>query len=367
MGRRRLSGCVAFATCSALSRIAAASPLPARLELVLTSCESSGIEAREAERTVRSELEADGVAQVVTAGASEPSDAWLAVDVGCDAALTAHLELKSQHTGRERARSIALADADPSARTRALGLAVAELVRSDWPELNAPEPSTSTNASAAYPDAHPATDSAANNAANGTKRAPVTPTRANAGAAPESNASASRGDAGAGSATRSDPERAHTLAFAASARMRWFVDYASVSWGGELGPDFGPFRVRGEALVSAKQDALGSANLGSAALCLGYRVLDVRVGAFALSGFPLASAGVTWLRGSPAPGVHLDPSTGFYGDLRFLLEARLRAARLGPTLALEVGRASGLVARGADRTLGATGGFFLGASAGFRY
>jgi len=366
MGRRRLSGCVAFATCCALGHIAAASPLPARLELVLTSCEGSGIEGREAERTVRSELEADGVAQVVAAGASEPSDASLAVNVGCDAALTARLELKSQRTGRERARSVALADADPSARTRALGLAVSELVRSDWPELNAPEPTPSTNASAAYPDAHPA-DTAANGAADRTKPTPVAPTRASAGEALEASASSSRVEAGARSANRRDPETAHAVAFGASARARWFVDYASVSWGGELGPDFGELRLRAEALVSAKKDALGSANLGSAALCLGYRVLDVRAGAFAFSGYPLASAGATWLRGSPAPGVRLDPTTGFYGDLRFLLEARLRAAALGPTLALEVGRASGLVARAADRTLGATGGFFFGASAGARY
>jgi len=367
MGRRRLSGCVALATCAALSRIAAASALPARLELVLTSCDGSALDAREAERTVRSELESDGVAQIVAEGASESSDAWLAVNVGCDSALTASLELKSRRTGRDRARSIVLADADPSARTRALGLAVAEFVRSDWPELNAPEPTTSTNASAAYPDAHPATHGAANGAADTADRAPAAPTRASAGAALEPNASSSRVDTGARAATRGDSERARAFAFTASARMRWFVDYASVSWGGELGPDFGAFRVRAEALVSAKQDALGSANLGSAALCLGYRVLDVPLGAFSLSGYPLASAGVTWLRGSPAPGVRLDPTTGFYGDLRFLLEARLRAAGLGPSLALEVGRASGLVARAADRTLGATGGFFLGASAGVRY
>jgi hypothetical protein len=231
--------------------------------------------------------------------------------------------------------------------------------------LNAPEPSSSTHASAAYPDAHPA-DSAANGAADSAQRATIAPKRANTSAALEQAASAARVDAGARATTR-DLETAHAFAFAASARVRWFVDYASVNWGGELGPDFGAFRVRAEALVSAKQDALGSANLGSAALCLGYRVLDVPLGAFALSGYPLASAGVTWLRGSPAPGVRLDPTTGFYGDLRFLLEARLRTAGLGPSLAFEVGRASGLVARAADRTLGATGGFFLGASAGARY
>lgn len=366
MGRRGLSGGVAFATCCALSRIAVASALPARIELVLTSCEGSTLDAREAERTVRSELESDGVAQVVAPGASNANDAWLAVNLGCDSALTAELELKSRRTGRDRARRVALADADPSARTRALGLAVAEFVRSDWPELNAPEP-TSGNASAAYPDAHPAADNGGSAVIDGQKRAPDTTTHPNTGAALEPIPLTARVDTGAHSATQGDLERAHAFAFAASTRMRWFVDYASVNWGGELGPDFGAFRVRAEALVSAKQDALGSANLGSAALCVGYRVLDVPLGAFTLSGYPLASAGVTWLRGSPAAGVRLDPATGFYGDLRFLLEVRLRATGLGPSLALEVGRASGLVARAADRTLGATGGFFLGASAGARY
>jgi hypothetical protein len=341
--------------------------LPARIELVLTSCDGSALDAREAERTVRSELESDGVAQVVAPGASTANDAWLAVNLGCDSALTAELELKSRRTGRDRARRVALADADPSARTRALGLAVAEFVRSDWPELNAPEPTTGGNASAAYPDAHPDADSAANDTTNSAKHTPAAPPGPNSGAALEPAQSAARVDAGARAATPGDLERAPAFAFAASARMRWFVDYASVNWGGELGPDFGALRVRAEALVSSKRDALGSANLGSAALCVGYRVLDVPLGAFALSGYPLASAGVTWLRGSPAARVRLDPTTGFYGDLRFLLEAHLRAAGLGPNLALEVGRASGLVARAADRTLGATGGFFLGASAGARY
>src|SRR5262249_41686991 len=79
----------------------------------------------------------------------------------------------------------------------------------------------------------------------------------------------------------------------------------------------------------------------------------------------LAAAGATWISGSAsAANVTVTPATGFYGDLRFLLESRLNTRSLSPTLAAEVGRASGFVARSDGRVIGATGGFFIGASAG---
>ncbi len=90
------------------------------------------------------------------------------------------------------------------------------------------------------------------------------------------------------------------------------------------------------------------------------------MGAFSLAGYPIA--GLTWMRGVPkAQNVAMTPFVDGYGDLRLLVESRLGTTNVAPTLAVEVGRASGLVARSAERAVGATGGFFLGASAGARY
>jgi hypothetical protein len=170
---------------------------------------------------------------------------------------------------------------------------------------------------------------------------------------------------------RADPvakRRNHALTWAAGANARWFIDYQSILFGADLGADLRALRVRAEVLASAESDVLGSASLGSAALCVGYRVLDFRLGSLNLAAYPMASAGLTWLRGSSAqPSTRVDPATGFYADVRLMLEASVPRWVLSPTLSAEVGRATGFVARAGDRTLGATGGFFLGASVGVRY
>ncbi|HKO48524.1 MAG TPA: hypothetical protein VJV79_12420 [Polyangiaceae bacterium] len=158
------------------------------------------------------------------------------------------------------------------------------------------------------------------------------------------------------------------VTLALSTRLRWFVDYQSVLLGGDLGADFRAMSLRAEVLVSSASDALGSASLGRAALCVGYRLFDWRVGALRLTGYPMASAGLTWLRGSSVqPTTRVEPATGFYADVRVALETSLPHWVLSPTLSMDVGRASGFVARAGDRTLGATGGFFFGATAGARY
>jgi len=335
-------------------RRALASPLPDTLSFELSACPAPELDANSLAETVRSELEADGVGRVIAGPAAE-SDGALTVRVDCDVALTAQVSLKANRTGRERHEQIALGDAAPSARARALALALAELVRADWPALTTTASAPLADAAVASPSATPPTVEAKQPLPTpATKPAPAVP-------AHSPNIEQARAPRVAG-------PRAAAVTLAASARLRWFVDYQSVLLGGDLGVDYRVLRLRAEVLATSASDALGSASLGSAALCVGYRLLDWRLAPLTLAAYPMASAGVTWLRGSSAqPSTRVDPASGFYGDVRLLLEASLPQWVLAPTLSAEVGRASGFVARAGDRTLGATGGFFLGASAGARY
>ena len=396
MGRRAL---IALAAVGLASRAcpALASPLPDTLSFEFSACPIRGLDANAFTQAVRAELEADGVGRVMNASASE-SDGLLAVRVECDSALTARASLKATHTGRERREQIALGDAAPSARARALALALAELVRASWPVLSAaartraaatgdagagahskapqasePKPATKGAASPVTAPAEAAPKAAAPKAAAPAEAAPKaaarprTASKAGASPAPALKAAAPTLNIEEGRAgPPAGPRTAFTLA--AALRLRWFVSYQSVLLGGDLGTDYRALRFRAEALVTSTSDALGSASLGSAALSVGYRLFDWRLGALNLAVYPMASLGLTWLRGSSVqPSTRVEPATGFYGDARVTLETSVPQWTFGPTLSAEIGRASGFVARAGERTLGATGGFFFGASAGVRY
>ena len=340
-------------------RAARATPSPATLRVEVSVCPGSELDPGEMRRNLSSELEADGLVRVLADDEIQPNAGKLSASVGCDPTMTTLVVLRTAGSAREVRRSLVLADADPSSRARVLALAAAEMVRSDWPELSADQPS------AAFSDAPDAAEA---------KRERAEPAAARPGAVPPTPA------APAANGTRAEDTRPHNppqsratardrrWAVSANARLRWFVDYASAAVGGDVGPDFGALRVRAELLLSSKSDALGSASLGSSALCVGYRVLESKLGPLSIAVYPTLSAGLTWMRGtSPSADVRVEPATGFYGDVRLLGEARLTDSALSPTLAAEIGRATGFVARSADRVLGASGGFFLGASAGGRY
>ena len=329
--------------------VAGAASWPTSLTLDATSCDGAWLDSDELARAVRSELEADGVT-VLPRDGGRVSEGALSVDVACDAERVARVALRARTTEGHLEQSVPLADAEPSSRARVLALAISELVRSAWPSLSEPRAPAQ---GAAFPDVATSPSSAA----------PVVPP-APASAPPPVLAVAAAPDHRAATQTRSRKDVALALAL----QSRWFVDYSSMSFGGDLGADLGSLRLRAETLFASQQDFLGSASLGSAALTLGYRVLDVRIGAVSIAGYPVVAAGVTWLRGEArAANVRVQPATGFYGDLRFLLEAKLDAPKLTPSIAFEVGRATGFVARAGDHDLGASGGFFLGASAGARY
>jgi len=383
MARRALSALVVAVGFASFERRALASPLPDTLSFQLSACPSPELDANSLADAVRSELEADGVGRVIGAPSAE-SDGSLTVHVDCDAALTAQVTLKSNHTGRERHERIALGDAAPSARARALALALAELMRADWPvlsgtpsprtvdaasESNAPQALTGDGRETAASDSAASKPAAPKSAASkppASKASPKsTPKKTEVAAAPVVE-SPTPDEHKRASPANGPRNAAVTLALAA--RLRWFIDYQSVLLGGDLGADFRALRLRAEVLASSASDALGSASLGSAALCVGYRVFDWRLGAMNLAAYPMASAGITWLRGDSAqPSTRVEPATGFYGDVRVVLEASLPRWALAPTLSADVGRASGFVARSGDHTLGATGGFFAGASLGARY
>jgi hypothetical protein len=108
--------------------------------------------------------------------------------------------------------------------------------------------------------------------------------------------------------------------------------------------------------------------LGDASPSARAGVLALAAAELVRSDGPLLAATETWMRGAVADaGVHVTPASGVYADLRLVTEARLQTAALSATLALELGRASGYVARSAERALGATGGFFVGGSLGGSY
>jgi len=356
MDRRALSALSLAALLLASDKLSATPRSALRVDVEI--CESAPLDAQEIARAVRAELEADGLVRA-TAGAE--SDGTLLVSVDCDAPLSARIRLRAAGSNRESQRTLALSDAGPSARSGVLALLASELVRSDWLRLSELEPST-----AQFPPQ--AASVGATSPAPSSTAAPATAAPSAAAASP------SIAPAAIASAPAKKPPIARTnlppprWALAADARLRWFIDYASVGFGGSAGADRDRWRLRAEGLFSSSSDALGSALLGSAAACVGYRALESKLGPFAIAAYPMAAGGLTWLRGSSRnASTRIAPTTGFYADLRLVTEARLSGAAFSPTLALELGRATGYVARSEGKVLGATGGFFIGANMGGRY
>ena len=375
---KRLAPACVLALCLFSGRGLAAPP--SLLVVQLHSCDASRLDEDAALHALRAELEADGVRSVVERAPADSAAPVLTVALACDAGLTVSVELRSA-AGAERRQSFALVDTLPETRPRAFALAVAEVVRLQWQELESADagPGSASSegampAAASFEQPHQsAFDDAPESPAAATQASSMATLASKAAAqprAPIAAASAPPASAVPGSDTPPAARDAalRAWAFRAGARARWFTDYQSASFGGHVGVDRRALRAELEALFSAPSDVLGQASLGIAAASVGYRVFDVPLGPLQFAGYPMASAGATWARATPrGQGVVAQPTTAFYGDLRLVVDARVRAPSLTPTLSLEVGRATGLALHAADRNLGATGGFFLGASAGARY
>src|SRR5262249_39160914 len=155
-------------------------------------------------------------------------------------------------------RFVSLDDANPKDRPRLLGLALAELVRSDWAPLversAAKEAAaTKTGQEPPRPESAAATASAATHEKTSTAAA---------------TGSAARG-AGPGASPSSEADDADGLAFTAAAIVRWFTAYPGVTLGGALGIERGRFSLGVEAAVGRDVTARGKTNYGFGAATLG--------------------------------------------------------------------------------------------------
>src|SRR5262249_22253661 len=116
-----------------------AQPAPARVRLVLPACETA-FDGAELVRVLRIELGADGVREVIV-GEAEGTLATIKLDATpCSAeAREVTVAIDDAATGKNVRRALAVADVDAAARPRALGLAIAELLRASWAELEMPD------------------------------------------------------------------------------------------------------------------------------------------------------------------------------------------------------------------------------------
>ncbi len=356
---------------------------PDSIALQVTVCEDAFLDRVQAERALRSELEADGVRRVAARGINDSADASLRLSIGCTAPMTTSVALRSEQTGREHHRDVVLGDTDRAARARVLALAVAEIVRSEWPELAAKRsspvpantspaapPETSPKApaaaaSATFPDqAEPATNEQAPSQRQRNGAALIKVPRSNA--KPDERPVASVGHTAA--ASERGPPRRTGLTLSADAQLRWFFTSPAASFGASGGVGLGAFRLRAEGLWLTSHDSRGDASLGIAALCLGLRVIDTKLGPVSIAAYPTVAAGLSWVGGTAArASVSVNEAKAFYGDVRLSLESRLHRIALSPGITAEVGRASGFEARAGQHVVAASGGFFVGAAAGGRY
>lgn len=119
-----------------------------------------------------------------------------------------------------------------------------------------------------------------------------------------------------------------------------------------------------EALFGHSPHALGRVTAGTAAATAGYTLFEVASGPLLLSAGVAASAGLTWVRGEGVPPASGTTELDVYGDVRATASAQTPARGLGLLLALEAGRAAGLIATADGAPVLATGGWFAGAALG---
>jgi hypothetical protein len=257
------------------------------------------------------ELRSDGVSQVIPAIASAPD--------GTQALTTIHLStptcdpttseiivtIEDNATSKRVARQIPLGDVVPSARPRALALAVAELLRACWLEL------TMLDVPPARVPVPPAVREAVMRRMESTL--PVVPRE------------------GYGAASPADHLRAVSLAVA----WRAFPSTRLALYGGRAWvavPFFTPsilFRADGAAIFGAAQDPLGSVRVGQATGSAAMLLASPRDTAVTAAIGPRLELGVAWASGNP-----VDPATSSYAGSGFVATASLVSTfglRISPT------------------------------------
>lgn len=144
MRRTALTLCLAALASSQSARAQSpAPPLPARVRIVPPACTEGPFDTSAWIDLVRSELETDGVESVVLDADPEARAAAAVVRLEapvCRAdADEALLSIDDELTHKSVQRRVSLAELSPSARPRALALALAELLRATWAELALPD------------------------------------------------------------------------------------------------------------------------------------------------------------------------------------------------------------------------------------
>lgn len=321
--------------------------------LAIEDCPGGTLRLADAYQAARLELEQSGITSVQGDASASDAQGELTASLRCDRGVEATLRLRVHGDASSASRVVSLSDANPKDRARLIGLALAELVRSDWSDLV--ERKQAADASAA-PAARDATPVVAKPAA-----APAAATVTNPGATGR--------DAGTDGLPAADAAGDSTrLAFTADALARWFTVAPVVTLGAAFGLERGWFSVGLEAVAGHRTVARGSTNYGLGALTLGAAVLRAvsRTGRLTLG--PKVALGGTWATGESS---HLDVvasgTGGLYADARLegCAAVRLGAVELGARV--NGGRATGLSLTDGGAVIGATGGWFFGGALGVRW
>jgi len=342
-----------------VSGLARSDQLPLRIVLSASVCPGNALDAAVLENELRSELEAEGIA-VLAPGTSDGARLdVLEVSISCAEPLRARVQITRPASARSAEQGVALDDATPNTRPRALALAAVEILRTEWPTLN--RSVTESELPSATPDTASPTPA---------PPAPV-PEKKAVPAKPEATPVAAAARPPSADEMRapahSTPESRRRHATAA-AQTRWLLLQNTALFGGALGGDFDALRARAVLLFGSRASALGTATFGEASLSLGYRVLRAHAGGMSFSVYPCAALGATWLGGSSTSAlVRISPTASWYGDVHVELSAELAPSAFSPTISAEIGQASGLIARSGNTPIAATGGLFVGAVAGGRY
>jgi hypothetical protein len=326
--------------------------------LAIEDCPSGTLRLADAYQAAHLELEQAGIRSVDAEASGTPVQAELTARVRCEQGVEASLTLRIPNDTESASRFVSLDDANPKDRPRLLGLALAELVRSDWATLV--ERSTAKEVAAAKAAKEPP--------------APLQePAAAPAAAAAKSSRAAPEADdvdRGGASGTRepSESQESSELAFTADAIVRWFTVSPGITVGAAFGLERGRFSVGVEAAVGRHVSERGSADYGFGAATLGAAVLRAVSNKSRFTLGPTLALGGTWATGeSRQADVEVSGTGGLYADAR--LDAagavRLGAVELGARVS--GGRATGLELVDRGSIIGATGGWFVGGALGMRF
>jgi hypothetical protein len=355
--------------------------MPQSVRLTIHDCSSPVLSAVDVFSAVALELKHGGVE--VTMGASfRRIDAELEMAVNCDPKLEATLVLVTT-SGRERVQRFRLDDIRTKDRPRALALMSAEFVRRTWPALalgeNAPS-ADDEHAQAPRDERARSKDDVQPNTSGGAAPDAAHPGDARAEGAP----SASRGSMSRAATTAvlgaaamrpsghsEDPvgnqrvSGAKAPELSASGATRWFAEYGSLLWGGNVGLRAGRLAASTEALGAFRTTHLGTASVAIVSAVGAIHLWQWEAPRFQLAMGAGASLGVAWARAQAGrAGVSVHDGTAPYADVRIIADAAVRAGSLRVLGSLQGGRAAGTVSLAGDEVAGATGGWFLGGTLG---